>query len=65
MDENSPLAVVAKICLLQKWFGIEYVDAENTHCREWFHQSSLEGEHHCMAGLQFYKVALDCFTKYK
>ena len=29
---------------------------ENTHCR---------GEHHCVAGLQFYKVALDCFTKYK
>ena len=23
------------------------------------------GKHHCMAGLQFYKVALDCFTKYK
>ena len=30
--------------------------AENTHC--W-------GKHHCTAGLQFYKVALDCFTKYK
>ena len=23
------------------------------------------GKHHCTAGLQFYKVALDCFTKYK
>ena len=32
------------------------VQSENTH--RW-------GKDHCMAGLQFYKVALDCFTKYK
>ena len=30
--------------------------AENTH--RW-------GKHHYAAGLQFYKVALDCFTEYK
>ena len=32
------------------------LETENTHCR---------GKHHCTARLQFCKVALDCFTKYK
>ena len=32
------------------------IASENTYC--W-------GKDHCMAGLQFYKVAFNCFTKYK
>ena len=34
----------------------ELLTSENAH--RW-------GKHHCTAGLQFYKFALDCFTKYK
>ena len=34
----------------------ELLTSENAH--RW-------GKDHCTAGLQFYKVALDCFTKYK
>ena len=38
-----------------KYYGASRLISENTH--RW-------GTHHCTAGLQFYKVALDCFTKY-
>ena len=34
-------------------------------CKQWSENTHCRGKHHCTAGLQFFKVALDCFTKYK
>ena len=45
-----------KGCAGVKGYQDGLVRAKNTH--RW-------GKDHCTVGLQFYKVALDCFTKYK